>query len=177
MPPEVPTSASSPSSSGPPGEYHREAAVSGARLAAGIEAAAEAWGAAWEREGGRLDLPISAGLHSGRLKGRLRVEPVASGSRLVLTVEARSWRPRTHAVALLVLAAAGGLVTVLWPFFPGLLGLAPMGAVLALSAWFLVISRLTTNSPEDFLALAVELGSEPPGEEVSQPAARSAPRE
>jgi hypothetical protein len=177
MQPEVPVSGSSPSSGGPPSEYHREAAASGARLAAGIEAAAEAWGAEWEREGGRLDLPVSAGLHSGRLTGRLRVEPAASGSRLVFTVEARSWRPRTHAVALLVLAAAGGLVTVLWPFFPSLLGLAPVGAVLALSAWFLVISRLTTNSPEDFLALAAELGSEPPGAEVPQPAGRLAPRE
>jgi len=109
-------------------------------------------------------LPVSAGLHRGRVSGRLRLEPAPSGCRLVLTVEERAWRLRGNAVALLVLAGAGGLVTVLWPFFPRLLGLAPIGAILALSAWFLVLSRLTTSTPEDFLALAAELATHPPEE-------------
>jgi hypothetical protein len=46
---------------------------------------------------------------------------------------------------------AGGLLTVLWPFFPRLLEIAPFGAVIALGGWFLVISRLRTSGPDEFL--------------------------
>jgi uncharacterized membrane protein HdeD (DUF308 family) len=46
---------------------------------------------------------------------------------------------------------AGGLLTVLWPFFPRLLSVAPFGAVVALGGWFLVVSRLRTSGPDDFL--------------------------
>lgn len=133
-------------------------------MLAGVDAAAAAWGAAWDRHAGRIELPVSAGLHQGRVAGRLQLERADSGCRLVLTVELRSWRLRGNAVALLVLAAAGGLTTVVWPFFPQLLGLAPIGAILALSAWFLVLSRLTTNSPQDFLSLAAALAAEPAAE-------------
>ena len=73
----------------------------------------------------------------------------------------RSCPKRSHyglnasAVAILVLASLGGLLTVLWPFYPRLLAAAPLGAVIALSGWFLVVSRLRTSGPDDFLAQVV----------------------
>ena len=51
----------------------------------------------------------------------------------------------------LLFATAGGILTVLWPFFPDLLAVAPFGAVIALGGWFLVITRLRTSGPDEFL--------------------------
>lgn len=138
-------------------------------MLAGIEAAAEAWGADWQRADGRIALPVSAGLHRGSVVGRLSIEPAAAGCRLVLAVEERRWHLRGNAVALLLLAAAGGLAVILWPFFPSLLPLVPVGLLLSVSAWFLIVSRLTTASPQDFLSLAAELAASPP-EEGEDPA-------
>jgi hypothetical protein len=56
---------------------------------------------------------------------------------------------------ILLLASAGGLLCLIWPFFPRLLQIAPFGAILALGGWFLVIARLRTSGPDEFLA-AVE---------------------
>ena len=47
----------------------------------------------------------------------------------------------------------------IWPFFPGLLPLAPLGAIVALSGWFLVVSRLTTSTPDDFLRLVADVAA------------------
>lgn len=124
-----------------------------------MEKAAEAWGAEWSRSGGRLVMPVTAGLRDGRLAGRLWVEPAAAGSAVVLRVEERTDRLRTRAVALLVLAAAGGLIGMLWPFFPALLPFLPLALVLVVGAWFLVISRLTTSGPEELLELVRELAA------------------
>jgi hypothetical protein len=52
---------------------------------------------------------------------------------------------------ILLVAVAGGLLTVLWPFFPQLMNVAPFGALLALGGWFLVVSRLRTSGPDEFL--------------------------
>ena len=57
--------------------------------------------------------------------------------------------------SVLLLATAGGVLTVLWPFFPNLLAVAPFGAVIALGGWFLVITRLRTSGPDDFLEAVV----------------------
>ena len=39
-----------------------------------------------------------------------------------------------------------------WPLFPQLLPVAPLGAVLAVGGWFLVLPRLRGHGPEEFLA-------------------------
>ena len=52
---------------------------------------------------------------------------------------------------ILLFATAGGLLTVLWPFFPELLPVAPSAPCIALGGWFLVISRLRTSGPDEFL--------------------------
>jgi hypothetical protein len=135
-------------------EEHRLAlAVAAEPALAAVAAAAAAWGAEWTAGGGRLDLPVSAGLRHGRLVARLWTAPAAAGCELVLRVEERSWRLRAPAVAILAVAAAGASATLLWPFFPALLPAVPFGLVLAVGAWFLVISRLTTSGPEEFLEL------------------------
>lgn len=125
-----------------------------------VERAAEDWGAGWEEgvAGGRLELPVTAGLRHGRLSGRIDVsgEADASGegrSRVVLLPERSRYRLWIPAVAVLLIAVAGGAVTVLWPFYPELLPLAPFGAILALSAWFLIVTRLQNRGAEEFLDL------------------------
>jgi hypothetical protein len=132
---------------------------------AAVARAAEAWGADFERQetGGRLRLPFVAGLRRGLVSGPLSVEPIPDGSRVVFRAEESAHSVQTSAVALLLIAAAGGLLTVLWPFYPKMLPVAPFGALLALGGWFLVVSRLRSSGPDEFLAaVAAEAGGAPP---------------
>jgi hypothetical protein len=116
------------------------------------------WGATWERRGdsGRLELPVLAGLRHGVLAGTVHVEPSAGGSRIVFEIESSRYRLQWSAVAILVLGAAGGIATTLWPYFPPLLGIAPLAVVVAIGAWILVASRLRTSTVEEFLELVAE---------------------
>lgn len=128
--------------------------------------AAEDWGGTWEEEpggggrAGRLALPVAAGLRHGRIEGRLVARESADATALELVVETARYRLWTPAVAILVLAAGGGSLTVLWPFFPVLLPLAPLGALIALSAWLLVLARLQNRGPEEFLETVALLAEE-----------------
>lgn len=134
---------------------------------AAVVRAAEAWGAELDRQemGGRLHLPFVSGLRRGLVSGRLTVEPIADGSRVVFRAEESTHYLQTSSVAFLLIAAAGGLLTVIWPFYPQMLPIAPFGAILALGGWFLVISRLRSSGPEEFLAaVAAEAGGAPPPE-------------
>ena len=122
---------------------------------AAVGRAAEAWGAEIAREGrgGRLRLPVVSGLRRGFLSGPLTVEATPEGSRVAFQPEESVQVVQTAPVVVLLLALAGGILTVLWPFFPQLLPLSSFGAVLALAGWFLVLSRLRTRGPQEFLAL------------------------
>ncbi|MFL6233222.1 MAG: hypothetical protein ACJ76N_08825 [Thermoanaerobaculia bacterium] len=114
---------------------------------------AEDWGAELQEagDGGRLHLPVLAGLRRGLLSGPVEVRPAERGSRVTFRPETSVYYVQTQAVLVLLLAVAGGLLTVVWPFFPKLLSIAPFGAVVALGGWFLVISRLRTSGPDEFL--------------------------
>jgi len=132
---------------------------------AAVTRAADAWGAEFERQGagGRLHLPFIAGLRRGLVSGPLSVEAVPGGSRVVFRAEESNHYVHTASVAVLLLAGLGGVLTILWPFYPKLLPVAPFGALFALGGWFLVISRLRTSGPDDFLAtVAAEVGGAPP---------------
>ncbi len=133
---------------------------------AAVARAADAWGAELDERqerGGRLHLPFVAGLRRGLVSGPLSVEAIPEGSRVVFRAEESRHYVQTSAVAILLIAGAGGLLTVLWPFYPKLLPVAPFGAILALGGWFLVISRLRTSGPDEFLAaVAAEAGGAPP---------------
>ena len=151
----------------PAGEHGVDLDCPPADALAAVGKAAEAWGADWERgiEGGRLGLPIAAGIRRGLACGEVRVEHAGGGSRVSFRAEERVFYVQTTAVGILVLAAAGGALTVAWPFFPALLPLAPLGAIVALSGWFLVVSRLTTSTPDDFLRLVAEVAAGDGGED------------
>ena len=134
---------------------------------AAVLRAAEAWGAELERQGmgGRLHLPFVSGLRRGLVSGPLTVEPIPEGSRVVFRAEESSHYVQTSSVAFLLIAAAGGLMTVIWPFFPQMLPIAPFGAILALGGWFLVVTRLRASGPDEFLdVVAAEAGGAPPPE-------------
>lgn len=125
---------------------------------AAVGRAAESWGAEFQRDdqpdgrGGRLRLPVIAGLRRGVMSGPLTVEEMPEGARVVFRPEESVQVVQTGAVAILLVAVAGAALTVLWPFFPNLLPLSSFGAVMALAGWFLVISRLRTSGPQEFLA-------------------------
>lgn len=133
-----------------------------ASLAALATAAAE-WGALWEPDGsgGRLTLPVVAGLRRGNLIGRVHARALDEGTRLSLDIDTERLTVNRPAVAVLAGGGAGGLAVALWPFWPPLLRLLPLGAVLALSAWFLVTSRLRHAGAEEFLQLIVDQARQP----------------
>jgi hypothetical protein len=141
-----------------------EAALAALGEAAGI------WNADLDRDstGGRIRLPVIAGLRRGVLTARVTVEPLepdGDGSRLLFREEGRKDALHIQAVIVLLVAVIGAALTVIWPFYPNLLPLAPFGALLALGGWFLVISRLRTSGPEEFLEAVQALATgqdEPP---------------
>jgi hypothetical protein len=119
-----------------------------------LRKAAEEWGAELQEhgDGGQLHLPVLAGLRRGLMSGPVEIRPAeGGGSRVTFRPETSVYYVQTQAVMVLLLAVAGGLLTVIWPFFPKLLAVAPFGAVAALGGWFLVISRLRTSGPDELL--------------------------
>lgn len=129
----------------------------------------EDWGAELQEDGngGQLHLPILAGLRRGLMSGPVEIRPAEGGSRLTFRPESSTYYVQTQAVLVLLLAVVGGLLTVIWPFFPRLLAVAPFGAVVALGGWFLVISRLRTSGPDEFLeAVAAQDEGLPPATTV-----------
>jgi hypothetical protein len=138
-------------------------APAGEVLAQAAREAAE-WGGELEiaGDGGRLRLPVLAGLRRGVISGQLSVRPAEEGSRLLFVLEQSEYTVHSPSVGILALAALGAVPAVLWPLVPGLLSVAPFGAVLAISGWLLVVARLRTSGPEDFLnRVAFGLSREP----------------
>lgn len=137
------------------GDRHSvESPLSPSQVLAEAARAAGDWGGLWHPaiDGGRLELPVTAGLRRGVVEARVAVAAVGGGSRLDLEVESSRWELHRSAVMVLLLGAAGALSVTLWPFFPSLLSVAPVGGILAFVAWFLIVSRLRTSGPEEFLA-------------------------
>jgi hypothetical protein len=140
-----------------PAEHAIELPHAPAEALRALGAAAEEWGAdfapaAAGGPGGELRLPVVAGLRRGLLSGPVAVAPAGHGSRVVFRPAAQDYYLETSAVAMQLLAAAGALLSVSWPLFPRLLPVAPLGVVLAVGGWFLVLSRLRGKGPEEFLA-------------------------
>lgn len=120
---------------------------------------AEDWGAqiqpgedgSVEMTGSRLHLPVVAGIRRGLISGPIEVQPAAGGSRVVFRPEQSVYYVQTPSVMILILSVFGAALTVLWPFYPQLMPVAPFGAIIALGGWFLVVSRLRTSGPDEFL--------------------------
>ncbi|HEV7504234.1 MAG TPA: hypothetical protein VGS07_04945 [Thermoanaerobaculia bacterium] len=126
---------------------------------AALKQTAEDWGAqiqpgengSVEMTGSRLHLPVVAGIRRGLVSGPVEVQPAEDGSRLVFRPEQSVYYVQTPSVMILILSVAGAVLTVLWPFYPQLMPIAPFGAIMALGGWFLVVSRLRTSGPAEFL--------------------------
>lgn len=120
---------------------------------AAVAGMAEEWGAEWAAggDGGRLYLPVVAGLRRGLLEGRIRVRSSGSRTHLVLEADTTHWRVHRSAAAILVMGLLGALPVLLWPLGPRFLALAPVGLVLLFLAWFMVVSRLRTAGGAEFL--------------------------
>lgn len=144
-------------------EHAIELEVPPEQALAAVGRTAELWGAEFQpgASGGQLHLPVIAGLRRGLVTGAVEVQRAQPGSRVVFRPETSAYYVQTSSVVVLLLAACGALLTVLWPFYPRLLAVAPFGAILALGGWFLVISRLRNSGPDDFLAAVAALSEEP----------------
>jgi hypothetical protein len=120
-----------------------------------LRRAAEDWGAELRQEEGAswLHLPVVHGLKRGLVSGPVRVEAAGEGTHVVFQPEESRLYVQSASVFILAVAILGALVTVLWPFFPRLLPVSPFGAILALGGWFLVLSRLRTSGPDEFLVM------------------------
>lgn len=142
-----------------------------AEAAAAIAGAAEDWGGEWtpgaagghlpeggcgqlsERAIGRLALPVVYGLRRGAAVGRVGIVRLGdSGARATWTLEESRLEVHTGSVVVLSLAALPALAALAWPFWPPLLALAPLAAVLGFAAWWLVVARLRSSGPEEFFA-------------------------
>lgn len=157
-----------------------------ARVWTAMRRAADTWGAEWEPAAsggevtGRLRLPVQAGLRYGLVDAEVALEPVVASptagagepgeeiTEVVFRPTSSLYFINTTLVVILAFSALGGLLVVAWPFFPegGLGQVAPLGAVLAVVGWFLVVSRLENRGPEEFLdLLALEAEREAGGAE------------
>ncbi len=126
-----------------------------------VAMAADAWAGLWQAEGqsgGRLGLPVTAGLRRGWVAGQLTVEATATGSLLIYRVDKSDYQLQKPAVLTLLLAGLGAVTTLVAPLFPSLFGLVPISILLGVAAWFLVIARLRNSGPEEFFE---DLGQEP----------------
>lgn len=124
--------------------------------------AAEIWGGKWNRLGlaGRLELPVSAGLRYGMLAAEVAAHARDTQTQLELTVEEAAYRVHLPALSVIVFGAVGAITMILAPLFPGLLALVPVGFIIMICCWFLVLSRLEHKGPREFLSLVGEVASE-----------------
>ena len=126
-----------------------------AEAAAAIARAAEEGGGEWTAagEGGRLALPVVYGLRRGIALGRVEIVRLGdTGARVTWSLEESRLEVHRGSVVVLSLAALPSLGALAWPFWPPLLALAPLGAVLGFAAWWLVVARLRSSGPEEFFA-------------------------
>lgn len=129
-----------------------------------VERAAELWGADWNRlgTGGRLELPVHAGVRHGTVSARLSTEPERDGTSVVVRVESSHYKLKTGAVSILTLGGLGALALTLWPLYPRLLAVAPLALVFSVLAWLVVASRLQNSGVEEFLELVASAGEKEP---------------
>ncbi|MEM9406409.1 MAG: hypothetical protein AAGA81_10265 [Acidobacteriota bacterium] len=130
--------------------------------------AADLWGGSWSRLGmaGRLELPVSAGLRYGMLAGEVAASPGDATTDLELTVEEAAYRVHLPALSVIVFGAIGAVTMILAPLFPGLFALVPVGFIIMICSWFLVLSRLQHKGPREFVALVEEIARETHGAQI-----------
>ncbi|HVS14971.1 MAG TPA: hypothetical protein VMV46_13665 [Thermoanaerobaculia bacterium] len=113
-----------------------------------------------EGRGGRLQLPVAAGVRHGVVEAwvdALRLG--ADGSRLELRLEREAYRVHVSALVVLLIGALGAVFLLVAPLVVGResVRLLPPAFIVMLAAWFLVASRVRHRSPADFLESLGEL--------------------
>ena len=153
----------------------------GAAALAALAATVEAWNGEWNAagDGGELRVPLEAGLRRGFARGRVTATAVGHGSELAIeVVEARWWVHRI-AAALLFGAAVPAVAAVLWPFYPALAPLVPLGLVLGAAAWLAILARLRHRGPAELVAdvdAALSAPAPAAADEIDAPPPAIAPR-
>jgi hypothetical protein len=143
----------------PHAEHRRRIRCSPATAQQRIGEAAKTWGADWQPEesGGRLILPVLAGIRKGWVAGPLFFEARGHDTEVELRVEESRYQLHIASVVVLLVSALGGLAVMAWPFLgEQALPLAAVGAILALCGWFGVVSKIRIQSPEHFLEMLDE---------------------
>ncbi len=117
-----------------------------------LDQSAMGWGAQWQRHGtgGRLELPVVAGLRRGQIVGSVSSSCQDGGVRLECAIEHQQYRLQGRELVVLLFGALGGLFIVLAPFLPDLFELIPIAGILLLLAWFLVVARVRHQGLADF---------------------------
>lgn len=121
-----------------------------------IQEVAEQWGADWQSEfdGGTVTLAVTSGLRRGVVRGRITLTDNSTHrTGLSFRVEQERMDLNRPAAGTLLLGAVGCGGVVLWPFFPRLMPLAPIGFLIAVATWLMVVSRLRNSGVEEFLDL------------------------
>ncbi|MCP4200369.1 MAG: hypothetical protein GY769_00350 [bacterium] len=152
-------------------DHRVSVALSAEQSLEAVERAAELWGAQWNRlgTGGRLEIPVHAGVRHGIVTGRLWTEPERDGTSVVVRVESSHYSLKKGAVSILAVGALGALALTLWPLYPPLLAVAPLALVFAFVAWLVIASRLQSAGVEDFLKMVASAGDEDRPGEPSRP--------
>ena len=142
--------------------HQRQLSQPPATVLEAVDEAAQMWGAGWQPtdQGGQLRLPVVQGLRRGIVQGTLSAASEDTGTSLRFDVEETSYTINRSAIAILLLGGIGGLTIVFWPLSPMVLQFAPIGAVLALVAWLMVVSRLRNSDAEDFFDLVADLSEQ-----------------
>jgi len=140
--------------SAPPRVLRLQTSRDRAAALAAVTSTVEDWGGEWiaAGDGGELRLPVEAGLRRGFVRGRVAVTGASAGCELALEIVEERWWVHRVAVALLIGAAVPATAGVLWPFFPAVAPLVPLGLVLGAAAWLAILARLRHRGPAEFMA-------------------------
>lgn len=126
---------------------------------------AELWGGGWQGEGlgGRLVIPVLAGLRRGLVGYAVSASDTPQGTQLEFVEEESDLKVHTPTVIVLLIAAAAALTCLVIPFVPKLLPLLPPCVVLCLATWLFIVARMRNSGLEEFIG-DLEDGADP-GEE------------
>jgi hypothetical protein len=144
---------------GEPGEVRVELATTPARALADLARVAEEQGGSFESagaSGGRLRIPVVAGLRRGWVSGTVTAISGAGTTTLSFRGEESAYHLQRSSVAVLVLGALGGLAFLVAPLVPALVPALPLAAMLAFASWLFVVAGLRNSGPEELLASLTE---------------------
>lgn len=139
-------------------EYHVELDEDVRSSLARLGRLAEAWDGTWRPTDdlrGHLRLPVMAGLRRGFVEGTIEAERRGDGARLTFREERGEYHLERLSVGVLLLGAAGGLITLIAPFVPAFQSAFVLGVFLGLGAWFFIVSGLRNSGPEEFFEALV----------------------